>query len=247
LAEKRREFRGKRRLLNRWHCRREDLKKFFRKILGDNFLREFENFAKKPTNLLKYDETKFFNPYVIRHRALNSKIELIELLHILLHISKYRGYKEFYLDSSLEEKDEETKKAYLAVGEVKKLFQENNYYSVAEMVIKNDKFRHSQNKNLLSAHNHNPNKEYENKEEIKKNHKHFIFPREKLEEEVRKILIEQSKYYPQLPKILEKSQEINRIRETRTDIEEIIFRQRDFEDGPTETEPTGSEKKEISR
>src|SRR3954471_24988365 len=114
------------------------------------------------------------------------------------------------------------------------------------MVIENEKFRHSQHKKLLSAHNHNPNKEYENKEEVKKNHKNFIFPREKLEEEVRKILIEQSKHYPQLPKIVEKSLEVNRIRETRTDIEEIIFRQRDFEDGPTETEPTGQEKKEIS-
>ncbi|CAG8463996.1 1070_t:CDS:2 [Ambispora leptoticha] len=219
-------------------CLIEDLKKLFGKIFGNNFLQEFENFTKKSTNLLEnYDEANFFNPYVVRHQALNNKIELVELLQILLHISKYRGYKEFYLDSTLEEKDEETKKAYAAVGEVKKIFQENNYRSVAEMVIKNEKFRHSQHKNLLSAHNHNPNKDYENKEEVKKNHKHFIFPREKLEEEVRKILIEQSKHYPQLPKILEKSLEIGRIRETRTDIEEIIFRQRDFEDGPTKLEP----------
>lgn len=47
LAEKRREFRGKRRLLNRWHCRREDLKKFFREIFGNSFLQEFESFVKK--------------------------------------------------------------------------------------------------------------------------------------------------------------------------------------------------------
>jgi CRISPR-associated endonuclease Csn1 len=186
---------------------------------------------------LEYDKTKFFNPYVARCQALNSKIELVELLLILLHISKYRGYKEFYLDDNLEEKDEETKKAYAAVGEVKRLFQENNYCSVAEMVIKNEKYwRFDEGKKgrkiLLTAHNHNPNKDYKNKEEIKKNHKHFIFPREKLEEEVRKILIEQNKHYSQLPKIFEKSLEINRIRETRTDIEEIIFRQRDFEDGP---------------
>ena len=253
FAENRREFRGKRRLLNRWHCRREDLKKFFRKIFGDNFLQEFENFTekKKPTNLLpnnleKYGETNFFNPYVIRYQALNNKISQVELLYILLHISKYRGYKKFYLDDNPEEKDEDSKKTKTAVEEVEKLFKENNYRSVAEMVIKNEKFRHSQHKNLLSAHNHNPNKDYENKEKVKKNHKHFIFPREKLEAEVRQILIEQSKYYPQLSKIFEKSLETNRIRETRTDIEKIIFRQRDFEDGPTETEPKSQERKEIS-
>ena len=105
-AEKRREFRGKRRLLNRWHCRREDLKKFFGKTFGNNLLQEFDNFAKKSTNLLKYDKVKFFNPYVIRHRALSSKIELVELLHVLLHIGRYRGYKKFYRDSGLEEKNE---------------------------------------------------------------------------------------------------------------------------------------------
>jgi len=100
LAEKRREFRGKRRLLNRWHCRRKDLKKFFEKIFGNDFLQEFENFAKKSTNLLEnnYDETIFFNPYVTRYQALSKKIEPVELFHILLHINKYRGYKEFYLD-----------------------------------------------------------------------------------------------------------------------------------------------------
>ncbi|CAG8797949.1 1674_t:CDS:2, partial [Racocetra persica] len=165
-----------------------DLKKAFKKIFGSDFFQASERFAKKSTNLLEYDETKFFNPYVVRYRALSSKVELTELFQILSHISKYRGYKEFYLDNSLEEKDEETKKTYAAVGEAK---------------------------------------------------------REKLEEEVRKILIEQSKHYSQLPKIFEKSLEINRIRETRTDIEKIIFRQRDFEDGPTKIEPKNQEQKEI--
>jgi CRISPR/Cas system Type II protein with McrA/HNH and RuvC-like nuclease domain len=141
LAEKRREFRGQRRLLNRWHCRRKDLKKFFGKIFGDNFLQEFENFTenKKPTNLLEYDETNFFNPYVIRYQALNNKISQVELLYILLHISKYRGYKKFYLDDNPEEKDEDSKKTKTAVEEVEELFKENNYHSVTEMVIKNKK------------------------------------------------------------------------------------------------------------
>ena len=98
--------------------------------------------------------------------------------------------------------DDKNKKTYAAVGEVKRIFHENNYGSVAEMVIKNEKFRHSQNRDLLSARNHNPNKIYENKEEVKKNHKHFVFPRELLEEETQKILEKQSEYYPQKKEFL---------------------------------------------
>ncbi|MCE8162801.1 MAG: type II CRISPR RNA-guided endonuclease Cas9 [Candidatus Moeniiplasma glomeromycotorum] len=255
LAEKRREFRGKRRSLNRWHRRREELKNLFGKIFGDDFLQEFENFTKKSTNLLegKYDEVKFFNPYVIRNQALSDKIKLVELLWILLHIGKYRGYKEFYLDNNLEEKDEESKKAYVAVGEVKKIFRENNYISVAEMVIKNEKFRHSKyKKDLLSPHNHNPNKNYENKEEVKKNHKHFIFPREFLVEETQKILEKQSEYYPQLKRkfsytLWENGKSEKKEFSAQKIIGTIIFRQRDFEDGPTKLEPKNWEtRKEIS-
>ncbi|CAI2191878.1 17075_t:CDS:2, partial [Funneliformis geosporum] len=257
LAEKRRGFRGKRRLLNRRHCRSEDLKQFFEKVFGDNFLQKFESFAKKSTNLLKYDETKFFNPYITRHQALSGKVELVELLYILLHISKYRGYKEFYLDNSLEEKNEENKKIYAAVGEVKKIFQENNYGSIAEMVIKNEKFRHSQNKKLLSAHNHNPNKVYENKEEVKKNHKHFVFPRELLVEEMQKILEKQSEYYPELKKkfsytLLENGKSETKDFSAQEIIKLIIFRQRDFEDeekelGGIEKEKEKGEKRETLR
>ncbi|CAG8815341.1 18352_t:CDS:2, partial [Racocetra persica] len=103
LAEKRRGFRSQRRLLNRWHCRREDLKKFFGKIFGSDFLQEFENFAKKSTNFLpadleKYEEeSEFFNPYVV----------------------------------SSEEK--EVKEAQTAVRKTEKLFQEKKYETVAEM------------------------------------------------------------------------------------------------------------------
>jgi CRISPR-associated endonuclease Csn1 len=253
FAEKRRELRGKRRLLNRWHCRRKDLKKCFFAIFFDKQLeKDFENFTKKPTNLLEnYDETIFFNPYVIRYRALNDKIDLVELLCVLLHLSKYRGYKEFYLDDKFEEKDEEAKKTQAAVGEAKKLFAKNNYRSVAEMMIKNEKFRHSQHKNLLSAHNHNPDKEYKNKEEIKKNHKHFIFPRKLLEEETQKILEKQSEYYPQLkkriPYLLHESGKPETKEFTAQEvIKKIIFRQRDFEDGPTKRKPRSQEEKEIA-
>ncbi|MCE8158959.1 MAG: type II CRISPR RNA-guided endonuclease Cas9 [Candidatus Moeniiplasma glomeromycotorum] len=251
-AEKRREFRGKRRLLNRWHCRREELKKFFGKIFGDNFLQEFENFVekKKPTNLLEYDETKFFNPYIIRYWALSSKISQVELLFILFHISKYRGYKSFYLDDNPESKDEDAKKTYAAVGETKRLFRENNYRSVAEMVIKNEKFRHSQYKNLLSPHNHNPNKVYENKEEAKKNHKHFIFPRELLTEETEKILEKQSEYHPQLKRNYsyiswENGNSKTKEFSAQEIVKRIIFRQRDFEDGPTKLEPKNLDNKKA--
>ena len=71
------------------------------------------------------------------------------------------------------EKKEENK----AVAETEKLFRENNYSSVAEMVIKNEKFRHFDNKNLLSVHNRKPKKDAENKEKVKKNLRNLIFSR----------------------------------------------------------------------
>lgn len=196
MAEKRREFRGKRRLLNRRHCRREDLKKYFFTLFAEQYphiKKNFKEFSKKqkPTNLLKdkYDETEF-NPYVIRRQALSNEISQVELLYILLHINKYRGYKKFYLDDNLDEIEKlrqeiresednisqtnnseqqkglsekrrrlnelERKEENKAVAETERLFRENNYCSVAEMVIEYEKFRHPLNKNLLSAHNHNP-------------------------------------------------------------------------------------------
>ncbi|CAG8849460.1 5258_t:CDS:1, partial [Racocetra persica] len=104
-----------------------------------------------PDDLEKYEEkSKFFNPYVVRYQALSTKISLVDLLKILLHIGKSRGYRKFYLDDSSEEK--EVKETQTAVREAEKLFQEKKYETVAEMVIKEEKFRHSheKSKNLLS-------------------------------------------------------------------------------------------------
>jgi CRISPR/Cas system Type II protein with McrA/HNH and RuvC-like nuclease domain len=157
--------------------------------------------SKKPTNDLKIcDSSEYFNIYEIRVRALDEKIDLVELLLALININKYRGYKEFYLDRSFEEKDKEAKKTYEAVREAEKIFQENNYRSVAEMVIKNERFRHYENKNLLAVHNRKPKEGKEKKEEVKKNLRNLIFPRQLLEEEIRKILAKQAEYYPQLKK-----------------------------------------------
>jgi CRISPR/Cas system Type II protein with McrA/HNH and RuvC-like nuclease domain len=200
-------FGEKRRLLHRWHCRRRDLINFFGKIFKDNFDRKLEIFVdtKKSTNLLesKFDEDKF-NFYVIRYQSLERKIALVELLFILLHISKYRGYKSFYLDESPESKDEDLKKTKTAVKEVSKLreeFKEKNGrypYSVAELVVKSEKFRHFDNKSLLGVRNRKPKEGTKDKKGIKKDFRNFIFSRELLEEEVQKILEKQVEYYPKL-------------------------------------------------
>lgn len=201
---------------------------------------------KKPTNLLKlegeYKETKFFNPYVIRIRALNSKISQVELLCILLHISKYRGYKSFYLDVDKKDKDrKETMKAVEAVEELREEFKKVNGrypYSMAELIVKSKEFRHFDNKNLLGVHNRKPRKTIENKEEVKKNLRSLIFSRKFLEEEVQKILEKQTEYYPQqlkrnFPYMLHKSGETKTCELPASEIiSKIIFRKRDFEDDP---------------
>ncbi|KLL04917.1 MAG: CRISPR-associated protein Cas9 [Mycoplasmataceae bacterium RV_VA103A] len=272
LAEKRRGFRSQRRLLNRWHCRREELKNFFLSLFEkdypelaalltckDNCKRYCKCWKEKlvntktmnllPGDLEKYEEkSKFFNPYVVRYQALSTKISLVDLLKILINVGKCRGYKKFYLDDSSEEK--EVKESQTVVQEAEKLFQEKKYETVAEMIIKEEKFRHSQHKNLLSTHNHNPSKTYEDKEEKEKNHRHFIFPRKLLEAETDKILAKQSKYYPQLSnnfqwKIWKNGKLETKEFSAQEIIKAIIFRQRDFEDGPSQTEPKNQEKPAI--
>lgn len=74
-AEPRRIFRGSRRLIRRRKQRINDLKKFLQ-IKGVIKIEEINNFFKnfKITNNIKYDETKYFNPYVIRVKGLTSKL-----------------------------------------------------------------------------------------------------------------------------------------------------------------------------
>jgi len=291
FTEERREFRGKRRLLNRRNCRQKDLKKYFLTLFREQYPSIENDFKNEKrlllnTNILKYDETKFFNPYAIRCKALDEEIKPVELLHILLHINKNRGYKDFWenLDGKPEEENKDDRETKKAVQEVEKIMKENNYRSVAEMIIKNEKFHHSRDQNLLSPHNHRPekikcfscrkevkesetklirenpsslafayckvciDKNHKDKIEVKKDYKHLVISRKLLEEEVKKILERQSKYY---------SQQLNKISKFKiwengkTEIKElpvqeiikiIIFRQRDFEDGPG---PQDEEKRNL--
>ncbi|MCE8163949.1 MAG: type II CRISPR RNA-guided endonuclease Cas9 [Candidatus Moeniiplasma glomeromycotorum] len=299
LTKLRRKFRGTRRLLNRWQNRRAELSEYFFAIFP-GLERDFDQFPKLTTNQLNLSHSKFFNPYSERELAQKGKIGKVELLKILLHINKNRGYKKFYLNeleedeeenkeiSKKEKKDEDKGKLLLGTTKVEKILQENNYQSVAEMVVKNKLFHNE--KSGISFRNHpsyepadqeknNPSEDKKYKEivslnrqlgklskkveklatkaaktpteieelskldaekvnlerrieELKTNWHYWLFPRESLEKEVRQILIEQGKHYLELPKVNEESQEITKIRESRNVIEEIIFRQRDFEDGP---------------
>ncbi len=108
LTELRRKFRGTRRLLNRWQNRREELKAyFFSKFSG--LKKDFDEFSKLTTNQLNLNRNRniFFNPYYERSLAQKEKVGKVELLKILLHINKNRGYKKFYLDELEQERKKE--------------------------------------------------------------------------------------------------------------------------------------------
>jgi len=105
------------------------------------------------------------------------------------------------------------------------------------LVVKSETFRHFNNRSLLGVHNRKPKENIKNKEEIEKNLRNFIFSRKLLEEETQKILEEQAEYYPQLKKkfsytLYENEETKNYELPASEIIKRIIFRQRDFEDGP---------------
>lgn len=152
-----------------------------------------------------YYEFRQKNIYELRTRALDDKIDKEELAAVLLHISGHRGYKEFYDFNQDELLTEE-------------MLEE----------IKEDKMGIDSFYQLLKANNYRTVGEmyykdaaFQNSIRNKATKKEKFLPtRREIEKEANLILQKQSEYFEQL---------------TKTNIERtlnIIFAQRDFEDGP---------------
>lgn len=99
LNAKRRECRGKRRLIRRRRLRLIKLKSFlFEKGIIDNF--------DKDNNIIKDLPN---NPWKLRVKALDRKLTNIEFATILIHLLKHRGYKSLRKSESKNAKDEKGK------------------------------------------------------------------------------------------------------------------------------------------
>lgn len=84
-----------------------------------------------------YYKNKNINPYKLKVEALDRKLSNEELAIILVHYAKKRGYK-----SNREEVvDNNSGKVLSAIKENEKIMSENNYRTISEMYIKNEKFK----------------------------------------------------------------------------------------------------------
>lgn len=124
LAVERRIARGARRRLSRRRTRIIELKKIFANV-------------GVATDLIHLNE-KEVSVWDLRVKALDEKLSISELARCILHIAKRRGFKS-NRKVELEEKNADSKyKVFM--NENKKLMELKNYRSIAEMIVKDDKF-----------------------------------------------------------------------------------------------------------
>lgn len=84
-----------------------------------------------------YYKEKNSNPYMLKVEALDRKLTNDELSIILVHYAKKRGYKSNREEAS----DNDSGKVLSAIKENEKIMKENNYRTISEMYIKDEKFK----------------------------------------------------------------------------------------------------------
>lgn len=130
LAKPRRDARGTRRRLRRRNHR----------ILRTKRLLERYNIISQKEIEDMYANYKFqYNVYELRVQALEEKLTNRELARVLINFVKRRGYKSN--SKSEESSSKEAGKLLTATKENEELMKENGYRTVAEMYIKDDKFK----------------------------------------------------------------------------------------------------------
>lgn len=140
--------------------------------------------------------------YELKVKGLSEKLSIAELYKCLVHTCNHRGYRDFYEDDDSDDKDEGKNKA--AVHTFDSLFSASGKRTVSEFLLSSYK-----NGNFVKYRNVTGS-----------GNEYLLIHRYLLEDEVRQILYKQSEYYPELTdKVIE--QAVN-----------IVFTQRDFEDGP---------------
>ncbi|ORU00682.1 CRISPR-associated protein, Csn1 family [Anaerovibrio sp. JC8] len=146
------------------------------------------------------------NIYSIRFRGLSEKLTPEEIADCVIHFCNHRGYREFYEDDVDEKEAGKIKTALFRFDEK---MTEGKYVSVADMILHDKEF--ATDTQFPNFHNHKNDDE----------EKYFLIKRAALRDELRAILQKQQEYYKQLT-----DQNIAFL------CDEIVFVQRDFEDGP---------------
>lgn len=162
------------------------------------------------TKIAEYFENGHTNIIEVRYRGTSQKISPEETAACLINICNGRGYRDFYeIDEENLSKEElkEFQQEKEAISHISDIMKKGNYTTVSEMIYKDPEF------NVEGSEF----RKYRNKESSEKNN---LISRDMLKKEVSLILETQKKYYKCLTE-----DNINKILN-------IIFSQRDFEDGP---------------
>lgn len=146
----------------------------------------------------------------VKVKGLDEKLTKAELLQVLIHACNHRGYKDFYDVMDTDEKgsteEEEEKKNQAAANRRDQALAKSHCRTISEYLCQNCTIPGT---NRI---------DYRNR--FYKNENRMIIRRKHVENEVHTILEKQREWYPELT-----DQKIERIME-------VIFSQRDFEDGP---------------
>lgn len=210
LAAIRRDARGLRRRLRRKQHRVERTKRL---------LERYNIISKKEIEDMYTNYQFQYNVYELRVQALDEKITNRELARVLINFVKKRGYKS---NSKSEESNKEVGQLLTATKENEELMKNKNYRTVAEMYLKDDKFK-LKNKDGEYILDSKGNKQIKIKNSVN-DYKNTT---------LRILILEEIKV------ILNKQKELNSLI-TDEFIEkylEIFEGQRNFDDGPGEQSP----------
>ena len=144
-AKERREKRGARRISRRREFRLDRVRNLLYEYgyLNGNVTSNIVSKKNEELSIIfdnminNYYKNKDTNPYRLKVEALDRKLSNEELAIILVHYAKKRGYKSNREETS----DKETGKVLTVIKENKKIMEENNYRTISEMYIKDDKFK----------------------------------------------------------------------------------------------------------
>lgn len=135
LAEPRRLARSARRRLRRRRQRLNAIKRFF-ESKGLLTREEIDALLAKP-----------YDPYELRVKALNEKLDNDKLFQVIYSISKKRGYRSNRKIDASESSGSETGRVLTALSENEKLLRSNQYRTAGEALLLDPKFKdHKRNK-----------------------------------------------------------------------------------------------------
>ena len=144
-AKERREKRGARRISRRREFRLDRVRNllyengYLKGNINSNIVSEKnEELSIIFDNMINnYYKEKNSNPYILKVEALDRKLTNDELSIILVHYAKKRGYK----SNKEEASDNDSGKVLSAIKENEKIMKKNNYRTISEMYIKDEKFK----------------------------------------------------------------------------------------------------------